>query len=201
VQLLWATVVRERLEAPDAAHASKPPQPAGYSERLTRGREAATALVDALASAGDAEPMWTWFPADRSVGFVRRRQAHGALIHRIDAEQTSDMPVLPADPMLATDGVDEILSLTCEFVPFLSFDAEIRKIVCTTNAIWSTPGSAARSRPADTSPTRPARSVRLRGDHEPGPDRHRPATLGDPLETALNAFDIAFDGRLSAGRK
>ncbi len=43
-----------------------------------------------------------------------------------------------------------------EFVPFLSFDVEIRKIVCTTNAIESvTPGSAARSRPAGTSRTRP----------------------------------------------
>jgi putative transposase len=41
-----------------------------------------------------------------------------------------------------------------EFVPFLAFDPEIRKVVCSTNA-WSrsTPGSAAWSRPAGTSPT------------------------------------------------
>jgi hypothetical protein len=43
--------------------------------------------------------------------------------------------------------------------------------------------------------------VRLHGDHEHGPHRTRPQTQDDPMETALNAFDIAFDGRLSAGRK
>ena len=90
-----------------------------------------------------------------------------------------------------------------EFVPFLSFDAEIRKIVCTTNAIESV---NARIR----------RAVRARG-HFPneaaalkcvymaimsldptGQGRRRWCMRWKP---ALNAFDIAFDGRLSAGRK
>jgi putative transposase len=90
-----------------------------------------------------------------------------------------------------------------EFVPFLAFDVEIRKIVCTTNAIESV---NARIR----------RAVKARG-HFP----NEAAALKcvymaimslDPTGTgqrrwcmrwkpALNAFDIAFDGRLSAGRK
>ncbi len=41
-----------------------------------------------------------------------------------------------------------------EFVPFLAYDPEIRKVICSTNAIESvTPASAARSGPAGTSRT------------------------------------------------
>jgi uncharacterized protein (TIGR03083 family) len=117
VQLLWGAVVRERLDAPDAAQAAKPPRPAGYAETLALARMAATALVDALDGTADAEPVWTWFAPDRSVGFVRRRQAHEALIHRIDAEQTAGGSLSPVDPILATDGVDEVLTLTCGDAP------------------------------------------------------------------------------------
>jgi putative transposase len=90
-----------------------------------------------------------------------------------------------------------------EFVPFLAFDREIRTIICTTNAIESL---NARFR----------RSVNARG--------HFPTELAalkhlylviislDPTgrgrkrwsnrwKAALNAFDITFDGRVSAGRK
>jgi putative transposase len=88
-----------------------------------------------------------------------------------------------------------------EFVPFLSFDVEIRRVICTTNAIESVN-------------SRIRRAVKARG-HFP----NEQAALNcvymaimslDPTGTgqrrwmmrwkpALNAFDIAFDGRLSAG--
>jgi putative transposase len=90
-----------------------------------------------------------------------------------------------------------------EFVPFLSFDPEIRRIICSTNAIESV---NARIR----------RAVRARG-HFPneqaalkcvylavmsldptGTGRKRWATR---WKAALNAFDMAFDGRLSTGRR
>jgi transposase-like protein len=90
-----------------------------------------------------------------------------------------------------------------EFVPFLSFDREIRTLITTTNAIESL---NARFR----------RSVKARG-HFPteqaalkhlylviisldptGQGRQR---WSNRWKTALNAFDITFDGRLSAGRK
>jgi putative transposase len=90
-----------------------------------------------------------------------------------------------------------------EFVPFLSFDVEIRKIICTTNAIESV---NARIR----------RAVKARG-HFPNEQAalkcvYMAIMSLDPTGTgqrrwairwkpALNAFDIAFDGRLSAGRK
>lgn len=90
-------------------------------------------------------------------------------------------------------------------VPFLVFDTEIRRVVCSTNAIESV---NARIR----------RAVRARS-HFP----HEQAALKcvylavmaptlDPTgdgqkrwitrwKAAVNAFDITFDGRLTAGRK
>jgi transposase-like protein len=94
-------------------------------------------------------------------------------------------------------------SAWAEFVPFLRFDREIRTLICTTNAIESL---NARFR----------RSVKARG-HFPteqaalkhlflviisldptGRGRQR---WSNRWKAALNAFDITFDGRLSAGRR
>ena len=91
-----------------------------------------------------------------------------------------------------------------EFVPFLAFDAEIRKIICTTNAIESRQRpDPPRGQGPRALPQRAGRAqVRLPGDHEPRPDRHGRNDAGSMRwKPALNAFDIAFDGRLSAGRK
>ncbi|MBQ0826097.1 IS256 family transposase [Streptomyces sp. RG38] len=90
-----------------------------------------------------------------------------------------------------------------ELTPFLRFDTEIRRIVCTTNAIESV---NARIR----------RAVKTRG-HFPNEQAalksvYMAITSLDPTgkgqarwtmrwKTALNAFDITFDGRLSAARQ
>ena len=90
-----------------------------------------------------------------------------------------------------------------EFVPFLAFDAEIRRVVCSTNAIESV---NARIR----------RAVRARG-HFPNEQAalkcvYLAVISLDPTGTgrkrwmnrwkaALNAFEITFEGRLSAGRR
>jgi len=89
-----------------------------------------------------------------------------------------------------------------EFTPFLQFDKEIRKVICTTNAIESI---NARLR----------RAVRARG-HFPNeqaamkclylaimsldPTGKGRTRWSNRWKAALNAFDITFDGRLSAGR-
>lgn len=93
-------------------------------------------------------------------------------------------------------------SAWAEFVPFLAFDAEIRTVICSTNAIESV---NARIR----------RAVKARG-HFPNEQAalkcvYMAIMSLDPTGTgrkrwtmrwkaALNAFDIAFDGRLSATR-
>jgi transposase-like protein len=90
-----------------------------------------------------------------------------------------------------------------EFVPFLGFDPEIRRVICSTNAIESV---NARIR----------RAVKARG-HFPNEQAalkcvYLAVMSLDPTGTgakrwmmrwkpALNAFEIAFDGRLAAGRK
>jgi putative transposase len=90
-----------------------------------------------------------------------------------------------------------------EFVPFLSFDVEIRKVVCSTNAIESV---NARIR----------RAVKARG-HFPteqaalkcvylaimslDPTGHGQRRWMMRWKPALNAFEMTFDGRLAAGRK
>ncbi|QNK82242.1 maleylpyruvate isomerase family mycothiol-dependent enzyme [Nakamurella sp. PAMC28650] len=106
VQLFWARIVGERTQQPDdAGEAERPDAP--YSELLDGFRRATEGLLDTLASADDAERVWTWAD-DQSVGFIRRRQAHEALIHRLDAELTIGQ-VTPLEPLLAADGVDEAL--------------------------------------------------------------------------------------------
>ncbi len=90
-----------------------------------------------------------------------------------------------------------------EFVPFLNFDTEIRKVICSTNAIESV---NARIR----------RAVKARG-HFPNEQAalkcvYMAIMSMDPTgqgrkrwmmrwKPALNAFDMTFDGRLAAGRK
>ncbi|HEX7537518.1 MAG TPA: maleylpyruvate isomerase family mycothiol-dependent enzyme, partial [Dermatophilaceae bacterium] len=64
-------------------------------------------LYDNLSSAGPDAPAWAWTD-DQSVALIRRRQAHEALIHRLDAELTAGHRS-PMDAALSTDGVDEVL--------------------------------------------------------------------------------------------
>ncbi len=88
-----------------------------------------------------------------------------------------------------------------EFVPFLAFDAEIRRVVCSTNATESVNARIRRAvRPAGTSRTTGRPEMRLPRRDGPGPDRHRQRRWTMRWKPALNAFDLAFEGRLTAGR-
>ncbi len=107
VQWFWATIIRTRPAGPDElAH---PERPATYDGLLAAFDEHSSALVSALAAADPSEPAWTW-SSEQSVGFTYRRQAHEALIHRLDAEQTAGQ-VTTLDPALAADGVLELLDV------------------------------------------------------------------------------------------
>jgi uncharacterized protein (TIGR03083 family) len=115
VQHFWATIVRDRLDDPEAAEAQKPDRPTEPSAALARFDEATDALLDALSSTPPDTAVWTW-AADRTVGFVRRWQATEALIHRIDAEQVfGERSAL--DPALATDGVDAVVRYQYGWLP------------------------------------------------------------------------------------
>src|SRR6201994_2336456 len=90
-----------------------------------------------------------------------------------------------------------------EFVPFLQFDREIRTIICTTNAIESI--NARLRRAVNARGHFPTEQAALKCLYlavmslDPtGKGRKR---WSNRWKGALNAFDITFDGRLSAGRK
>src|SRR6204780_402957 len=90
-----------------------------------------------------------------------------------------------------------------EFVPFLQFDNEIRTIICTTNAIESINARLRRAAKARGHlPTEQAALkclyLALMSLDPGGKGRKR---WSNRWKAALNAFDITFDGRLSAGRK
>jgi transposase-like protein len=90
-----------------------------------------------------------------------------------------------------------------EFVPFLQFDREIRTIICTTNAIESVNARIRRAVNARGHfPTEQAALkcvyLALMSLDPTGTGRQR---WSNRWKAALNAFEITFDGRLSAGRK
>ncbi len=114
VQWLWGAVVREHLDSQQAEEL-KPRRPAGRADLLTFYDRASRDLGTALAAVPPDSPAWTW-SADQTVGFIRRRQAHEALIHRIDAELAAGIRG-PVDMRLAADGVEEALRVMYGGVP------------------------------------------------------------------------------------
>jgi uncharacterized protein (TIGR03083 family) len=103
----WATIIEQRPAGPEGPDELE--TPSSYAELLAFHEAQAARLVAALEAADPAEPAWTWSD-EQTVGFTFRRQAHEALIHRLDAEQTAG-EVTPLDPALAADGVDEALDV------------------------------------------------------------------------------------------
>jgi uncharacterized protein (TIGR03083 family) len=114
VQWFWGTVVREQVTGPQAAQL-KPDRPAGRASLQAFYQRASSDLGEILAAAPADAAAWTWSD-DQTVGFIRRRQAHEALIHRIDAELAADRSG-PMDPRLCADGVDEALRIMYGGVP------------------------------------------------------------------------------------
>ena len=109
VQAFWAKVVSTRPAPADEADEGRLDRPESYAALLDAFDEHSAALAAALEGADPAEEAWHW-SADHTVGSSYRRQAHEALIHRLDAEQTAGQET-PLDPELAADGVDEVLDV------------------------------------------------------------------------------------------
>jgi uncharacterized protein (TIGR03083 family) len=101
-------MLRQRPKGPDDY--VEPERPASYDDLLAFFDAATPALVDALRSAQPEEETWTWSD-DHTAGFIYRRQAHEALIHRLDAELTAGRDFTAVDPALAADGVQEVLAV------------------------------------------------------------------------------------------
>lgn len=125
VQYFWARIaggVEEPEQVPDLAR----PAP----EYLTTVLEEQTlALLHALRSRMPTEWCWSWDENGENIGWVARRQAHEALIHRVDAELVAGTEVGVAAPAVAADGVDELLTVFLDGVPsWGSFDDDGRTL-------------------------------------------------------------------------
>ncbi len=106
VQRWWAEVLTARPAKPEDV---EPPRPESYDGLLASYDEWSRHLADVLEAADPADAAWNWSD-DHTVGFILRRQAHEALIHRVDAELAAGTGS-DVDPVLASDGVHEVLAV------------------------------------------------------------------------------------------
>lgn len=107
VQHGWEWVIANRPAVPE----DDPPleRPQGHAALLALFDERSAAFLATLGAADPAEEAWSW-STDHTVGFTYRRQAHEALIHRLDAELAVGS-VTDLDARLAGDGVQEALAV------------------------------------------------------------------------------------------
>ncbi|HEU5037194.1 MAG TPA: maleylpyruvate isomerase family mycothiol-dependent enzyme [Nocardioides sp.] len=137
VQHFWGTMLRQRPTGPDDyTHARRPETYAGLLDYFDQGSALLFAELDGVDPAAET---WTW-SQDHTAGFIYRRQAHEALIHRLDAELTAGA-VTELDPALAADGVDEALDVMFGGCPpwgtFTPYDRFVRVDVTDTgDTVW-----------------------------------------------------------------
>jgi len=110
VQRWWTHVITHRPASPDGYVAAE--RPATHEGLIAFFDEWSAKLDKALTEADPDDAAWTWSsdPAHHNVAFTLRRQAHEALIHRLDAELAVGTPTA-LDPELAADGVEEVLDV------------------------------------------------------------------------------------------
>jgi uncharacterized protein (TIGR03083 family) len=171
VQWFWGTVVRENV-AGDQAEQLMPPRPADRAGLEAFFESVSRDLADVLAATPPDRPAWTWSD-DKTVGFIRRRQAHEALIHRIDAELTAGSRT-PLDPGLSADGVDEALRVMYGAKPeWATFTPE--------------PPRTVRLRATDTGDTWLVRLGRFAGTDPDGVSYDEPDIHADDRDTGAEA--------------
>ncbi len=130
VQYFWGGIVNALAQDPDEVERAERPATVPIRPLF---RDAAARLVAALGERNPEDGCWTWSGVN-TVAWVRRRQAHEALIHRVDAEQAAGGPLTPVDPAVASDGVDEILNVMIAGIPEwgeFTADGTSMRIECT----------------------------------------------------------------------
>lgn len=119
VQWFWGEIAERRLTDPgdlDAMNAAREDRPGDRAALLAFYDRATARLHARLSELSPETPLWMWH-TDQTAGYISRRQAHEALIHRIDAEVTAGAERASMDCRLAADGVDEVLRVMRGFPP------------------------------------------------------------------------------------
>ncbi|QWF77657.1 maleylpyruvate isomerase N-terminal domain-containing protein [Amycolatopsis sp. CA-230715] len=92
-------------------------------------RSALAELRAELAAHRPDERAATWWPADPTYGFWRRRMAHETTVHRVDVQTAATAPrrSLPGiTEDIAVDGIDEVLTLWFgQRLPMLGLSADV----------------------------------------------------------------------------
>jgi uncharacterized protein (TIGR03083 family) len=113
VQHFWGSIAGSLLLDPgQVVELDRPADedlPALFDDRSAR-------LLEALSRHPAQARCWSWYEDGWSIGWVRRRQAHEALIHRVDAELVLGHRT-DVDDTLAADGIDELLYTMVDGVP------------------------------------------------------------------------------------
>lgn len=119
VHEFWAAVIGDHLDADgvEDLQRNRTPPPDDVAGLLRARACATTDLLAALAARDPAEPAWSWFPPDQSVGFTWRMQTHEATMHRVDAELTAGTEIGPIAPEVAAEGVDHVLDVMWAWAP------------------------------------------------------------------------------------
>ncbi len=120
VHAFWAAVLRTDPQTPEelaALEAQCPARPDSIVDMLPLRRRFTEELLTELDRWSDAEPRWSWWTPDQTVGFTRRMQTCEALIHRIDAELTAGTMLTPIEPALATAAVNHAIDVMLAWQP------------------------------------------------------------------------------------
>ncbi len=119
VQWFWGEITERRVtSSKDLAmiEAAKPARPPDRADLLGLFDRTHERLVRVLSETPPETELWMWAD-DHSAAYISRRQAHEALIHRVDAELTAGAERAPVDCRLAADGVDEALRIMRGYEP------------------------------------------------------------------------------------
>jgi uncharacterized protein (TIGR03083 family) len=142
VHYFWAGILDQRVmsdaEVP-AVEAAKPDRPATVDALLGLRDDATAKLLAALAARDDAEPCWSWWPPDQTVGFTRRMQTYEATMHRVDAELAAGAPVSPISSGVAEGAVDHAVDVMWGWMPegASAQSGDLVEVVATdTGATW-----------------------------------------------------------------
>ena len=109
VHYFWAGVLEKRVRSEAdlaSVEAAKPERPTTIAGLVKLRADATAALLRELTGREDAEPCWSWWPPDQTVGFTRRMQTYEATMHRVDAELTAGVPVGAIADDVASGAVD-----------------------------------------------------------------------------------------------
>jgi uncharacterized protein (TIGR03083 family) len=120
VHLFWAGVLERQAQSEadlEAVERAKPERPNALADQLVLREQATAALLRQLASRDDAEPCWSWWPPDQTVGFTRRMQTYEATMHRVDAELTAGLAAGPIAADVAAGAVDHAVDVMWGWMP------------------------------------------------------------------------------------